>query len=131
MSKKPKCAGTLCPCGSGLALEACCGPKLAGEPAATPEALMRSRYTAYVLGRDDYVLATWAPETRPAVLFEKGEARPKWIGLTVLSASSENDAGFVHFVARARTSSGAIKLEEKSRFRRENGRWLYVDGSFD
>ena len=131
MSKKKAGASALCPCGSGLTLAECCGPKLAGEPAQTPEALMRSRYTAYALGDDAYVLATWAPETRPAALFEKGEARPKWIGLAVLSASSEGDEGTVHFVARARTSSGAMRLEEKSRFRRENGRWLYVDGSFD
>ena len=117
MSKKKAGASALCPCGSGLTLAECCGPKLAGEPAQTPESLMRSRYTAYALGDDAYVLATWAPETRPAALFEKGEARPKWIGLTVLSASSENDSGFVHFVARARTSSGALRLEEKSRFR--------------
>ncbi len=90
---------------------------------------MRSRYTAYATGNDDYVLSTWAEETRPAVLFEAGEARPKWISLEILSADEEGDIGHVHFVARARTSAGAMKLEEKSRFRREkDGRWLYVDG---
>lgn len=130
MGKKPGKKADLCPCGSGLAFSACCGPRLSGDaPAPTPEALMRSRYTAYVKGADDYVLATWAEETRPARLFEAGEARPKWISLEVLSSDEEGDSGHVHFVARARTSAGAIKMEEKSRFRREaDGRWLYVDG---
>ena len=89
MSKKKAGAAALCPCGSGLTLAECCGPKIAGEPAATPEALMRSRYTAYALGDDAYVLATWAPETRPAELFDKGGTRRKCICLAVLSAFSE------------------------------------------
>ena len=92
---------------------------------------MRSRYAAYALGLDDYVLATWAPETRPTVLFEAGEARPKWLSLEVKASSESGDEGFVHFAAKGRTSGGAFKLEEKSRFRRENGCWLYVDGTFD
>ena len=130
MGKKPGKKADFCPCGSGLAFSACCARYLSGEASApTPEALMRSRYTAYAKGADDYVLATWAEETRPARLFEAGEARPKWISLEVLSSDEEGDAGRVHFVARARTSAGAMKMEEKSRFRRESdGRWLYVDG---
>ena len=129
MSKKQGKKGGLCPCGSGRLFDACCGRYLSGSPAPTPEALMRSRYTAYATGADDYVLSTWADETRPAVLFEAGEARPKWISLDILSADESGDTGHVHFVARARTSAGAMKLEENSRFRREkDGRWLYVDG---
>lgn len=129
--KKGRATDALCPCGSGRSLEACCGRWHAGTPAPTPEALMRSRYAAYALGLDDYVLATWAPETRPAVLFEAGEARPKWLSLEVKASSESGDEGFVHFAAKGRTSGGAFKLEEKSRFRRENGCWLYVDGTFD
>ena len=63
-----------CPCGqrsgrSLATLAACCGPRLSGEqPAPDAEALMRSRYTAYVLGHADYLLATWHERTRPATL---------------------------------------------------------------
>ncbi len=129
--KKSKAAKTVCPCGSGLSFDACCGRWLAGEPAPTPEVLMRSRYVAYVLENDQYVLETWATETRPEVLFEPGEVRPKWLSLTVLEAREAGDEGFVHFIARGRTSQGAFKLEEKSQFRREDGRWLYVKGHFE
>src|SRR5690606_3746516 len=46
---------TPCSCGSGRAGDACCGPLLAGAAAAgTAEALMRSRYCAYVHGARDY-----------------------------------------------------------------------------
>ena len=129
--KKSKACDAPCPCGSGAALAACCGRLHAGEAAATPEALMRSRYSAYALGLDDYVMETWAPETRPAVLFEAGEERPKWLSLAIISPPEDGDAGTVHFVARGRTSQGAFRLDENSRFRRENGRWLYVDGTLD
>ncbi|WP_410106547.1 YchJ family protein, partial [Sutterella wadsworthensis] len=60
----------LCPCGSGRRFADCCGLYLSGGSQAlgapTPEALMRSRYSAYACGDDAYVLATWAPETRPS-----------------------------------------------------------------
>ncbi len=115
-----------CPCGSGRRYGECCQPYHAGAAAPTPEALMRSRYSAYVLGLDDYVLATWAPETRPAALFSRGQARPKWFRLVV--HGSDAAQATVHFTALARTSTGVMRLEEKSRFRQENGRWVYVDG---
>ena len=58
-----------CPCGSGRAYPACCGPYLDQSlPAPTAEALMRARYTAYTLKREDYLLATWDPAHRPAQL---------------------------------------------------------------
>lgn len=91
---------------------------------------MRSRFTAYALRDDGYVLSTWAPETRPAALFAPGEQRPKWFSLKVLSASESGGEGTVHYVALARSASGAVRLEEVSRFRREAGRWLYVGGTF-
>ena len=95
---------------------------------------MRSRYTAYALGDDEYVLATWAPETRPETLFAPGEARPKWMRLTVHSSATAPDGqtGEVTFTALARTARGAMKLTEHSRFRRDaDGHWLYVDGDID
>lgn len=138
MTKK-KAQPETCPCGSGLEYAVCCGALHAGAAAATPEALMRSRYAAYALGLEDYLLATWAPETRPERIFEPGEVPLKWVSLAVLASGEtpgtedEPDAGFVDFVARARSSRGAVKLAEHSRFRREKqgalaGRWFYVDG---
>lgn len=88
---------------------------------------MRSRYSAYACGDDAYVLATWAPETRPSRLFEPGEARPKWMKLKVLghSTAADGQSGEVHFRAVARTAHGALKMEEHSHFRRdEEGHWL-------
>ena len=142
MTKKKKALSETCPCGSGLAYAACCGALHAGAAAATPEALMRSRYAAYALGLEDYLLATWAPETRPERIFEPGEAPLKWVSLEVRASGetpgtgAEPDTGFVDFVARARSSRGAVKLSEHSRFRREKTgdaarRWLYVDGDIE
>ena len=87
---------------------------------------MRSRYSAYVLGLIDYLLATWHPSAAPGEL----ELSPvKWLGLEVLHAQSAGDAGVVEFVARLRDGSGrAQRMHETSRFVREGGRWYYIDG---
>lgn len=123
---------TECPCGSGRELAACCGPwhlgLALGRYPDTPEALMRSRYSAYVLGLIDYLLATWHPSTAPGEL----ELQPvKWLGLEVRHSAASGDAGVVEFVARCRNSLGrAERLHELSRFVREGGRWYYIDGEF-
>ena len=88
---------------------------------------MRSRYSAYVLALEPYLLATWHESTRPpAISFEAGV---KWLGLNVKSASENADSAEVEFVARYRVGGGsAVRMQERSRFVRENGRWFYVDG---
>ena len=118
-----------CPCDSGQTYVDCCGPWHAGLAqglhAPTPETLMRSRYSAYVLGLIDYLLATWHPATAPGEL----ELPPlKWLGLEVLLAQSTAQAGVVEFVARCRENGRAQRMHETSRFVREQGRWYYVDG---
>jgi len=121
-------ASLACPCGSGLSLQACCGRWHAGVPAPSAEALMRSRYSAYALGLEDYLLATWHPETRPSAL-NLGDGPPvRWLGLQVLEASENADGGSVHFVARYKARGRPGFIDEKSRFKRVDGRWLYVDG---
>lgn len=86
---------------------------------------MRSRYSAYVLGLIDYLMATWHPGTAPGDL----ELQPvKWLGLEVRHAEMAGDAGVVEFVARCKVNGRAERMEESSRFVRENGRWLYIDG---
>ena len=117
-----------CPCGSGLTYGKCCEPLHEGEPAASPEALMRSRYTAYALRLDGFVLASWDKKTRPEELFVDGEPRPKWFSLKVESTRVEGDKGYVTVLAKARTAMGVITIHEASRFRRDGETWVYVDG---
>jgi SEC-C motif-containing protein len=119
-----------CPCGAGSAYSACCGQYL--SQSAIPhhaEALMRSRYTAYTLEHDEYLLATWHPSTRPATLDFLSEPRRKWLGLTVKRhEQSPPSQAIVEFVAHFKIGGRAHRLHEISRFVCENGRWLYVDG---
>ena len=133
--------GRLAPAGPGgskgksatpLAFAGCCGRYLAApglEASAAPDAesLMRSRYTAFVCERADYLQATWHASTRPADLdFEPGA---RWLGLQVRShRAMGEDRAEVEFVARYRVGGRAVRLHETSRFVREGGRWLYVDG---
>jgi SEC-C motif-containing protein len=118
-----------CPCGSGRAYLDCCQPIHANVNAPTPEALMRSRYSAYVLGQLRYLMDTWHASTAPGDL----ELPPtKWLGLEVLNHSEQGDAGVVEFVARYKVNGRMETLHEISRFVREGtgdaARWLYIDG---
>ena len=92
---------------------------------------MRSRYSAYVLGLEDYLLATWHGSTRPAALNLGVEAPEKWLGLEVRAHAASDDTATVEFVARCRVGGRAQRLHEVSRFVREDGRWYYVDGMLD
>ena len=96
--------------------------------ASTAEALMRSRYSAYVFDMRDYLQKTWHPDTRPVV--SPPEAGLKWLGLTVHEAwQSTSDEAFVRFTARYKIGgTRAQKLQELSRFVRVNGVWYYMDG---
>jgi len=120
-----------CPCGSGANYEACCGQWHAGAaPAPDAAALMRSRYSAFVLDQLDYLLATWHPSTRPSSL-EPNPPGLQWLGLDVRRhEQTDADHAIVEFVARNRLNGRASRLHETSRFVCEAGRWLYVDGDF-
>lgn len=113
-----------CPCSSGRPLAACCAPVIAGADAATAEALMRSRYTAYVLGEWDYLRRSWHPDTRPSRV---SSTNTEWLGLTIV-ASSETS---VEFIAGFREQGRVMALHETSRFARDGGRWRYIDGVCD
>jgi SEC-C motif-containing protein len=110
---------------------ACCGRYLddfGATPAPDAESLMRSRYTAFVRERADYLLATWHAGHRPAQLdFDAGT---RWLGLEVKEHRPvDADHAEVEFVARQRDAAGrAHRLHERSRFVREGGRWYYLDG---
>jgi SEC-C motif domain protein len=126
-----------CPCGGlgadrrPLAFPACCGRYLDDFPNTTApdaESLMRSRYTAFVCERADYLLATWHVSRRPGRI--EFEPAMKWLGLAVTS-HRQADAGHaeVEFIARQKPAAArAVRLHERSRFVREDGRWYYVDG---
>jgi SEC-C motif-containing protein len=121
----------LCPCQSARNYADCCGRYHAGALhllAPTAEALMRSRYSAFVRELGDYLLATWHASTRPAQI-EPNETGLRWLGLeikrhTVIDA----DHASVEFVARSKLGGRAQRLHEISRFVREDQRWYYVDG---
>ena len=119
-----------CPCGSGLPFSRCCAPLLAGETqAATAQALMRSRYTAFTLRDAAYLRHTWHASTRPATLDLDEAPHPKWIGLKIVQAPEPNgEQATVEFIARYRIGGRAHRLHEISRFVREHGCWHYVDG---
>jgi SEC-C motif-containing protein len=120
-----------CPCSSNKNYADCCANYLQGEVAPTAEALMRSRYTAYTLKREDYLLATWHPSTRPAQLDLAEPNATKWAGLEVkrheLSAQ-QPDHAIVEFVARYKVRGRAHRLHEVSRFVQEGEKWFYLDG---
>ncbi|MFJ4566893.1 YchJ family protein [Streptomyces caelestis] len=117
-----------CPCGLPQAYEACCGRYHSGTAAApTAEALMRSRYSAFVKGDAGYLLRTWHPRTRPGTL--ELDPRTRWAGLEILDTSDGSafhSGGTVEFRASYRGGS----LHERSRFERVDGAWVYVDGEF-
>ncbi|MFN3985352.1 MAG: YchJ family protein [Rhodocyclaceae bacterium] len=119
-----------CACGSGTPVAQCCARFITG--AATPpdaEALMRSRYTAFTETREDYLLASWHPDTRPASLDLAADAGQKWLGLSVISHTPiDEHHAEVEFVARYKIGGRACRLHERSRFERLDGRWYYRDG---
>src|SRR5262245_46704431 len=124
-----------CPCESGRPYDACCGPLLEGsEHAATAEALMRSRYTAFVRGAVDYLLDTYDPATRdPAErgAIENWSRGATWLGLQIVATErggAGDEDGVVEFRASYRQGDVVRVHHERSRFRRSDGRWYYLDG---
>lgn len=127
-----------CPCGSQKPYRDCCEPAISGiRPATTAEALMRSRYTAFALGQADYLVETLAPEQRQpdeaGVLAEQLKTTT-WTGLRILDTrdgGEQDRRGEVEFEASFSTGNEKGRLHERSRFRREQGRWVYVDGDVE
>ena len=130
----------LCPCGGAPAAikrkgaEAgfadCCGRYIVQEQL-PPDALhlMRSRYTAFVLENEAYLLRTWQKTNRPGKLeFDVGA---KWLGLDIKDYVQKGlqegqETAEVEFVARVRVAGKATRLHERSRFVCQDGQWLYV-----
>ena len=120
-----------CPCGSSLSYDNYCAPYHGGAIAASAEALMRSRYCAYVLALEPYLLATWHSSTRPRSLDLAANDQTRWLGLEVRRHESCPGPGgnaIVEFVARYKIAGRAFRLHETSRFLHQDGRWFYLDG---
>ena len=115
-----------CPCGAGPSYAECCGRFHRGEAAApTALALMRSRYSAFVAGDAGYLRDTWHPRTRPPRV--EPDAARRWTGLEIVATERGgpfDTEGVVEFAAH---HAGGVQ-RERSRFVREDRRWLYVDG---
>ncbi|GAB2838612.1 YchJ family protein [Microbacterium insulae] len=119
-----------CPCGSGSEFGGCCGPVLRGSPAPTAERLMRSRYTAFVVGDARYLAKTWHPGTKPDAI--ELDPAQRWTGLEIIdveAGGSADSRGVVEFRASWRHGRDTGMLRERSRFRRQGERWWYVDGA--
>lgn len=122
-----------CPCYSGKAYTDCCQPLHNGTPAPDAERLMRSRYSAYALKLPEYILHTWHQDTQPKSLTQEDLGGIKWLKLQVLSHEQPDaDTAFVKFVATFQSGNQKKEqLTEYSRFSRESGQWLYIDGQPD
>lgn len=124
-----------CPCCSGLQYSLCCGRYLSGEEIpASPEALMRSRYTAYSRHDVDYLLATWHSTHRSAELrqaLSENASLTRWQGLNIVAceAGSHVNEAYVTFFARYVENERSGAVYERSRFVREDQRWYYIDGT--
>ncbi|MGW2959609.1 YchJ family protein [Streptomyces sp. NPDC001220] len=124
-SRRQPAAG--CPCGLAETYEKCCGRFHRGAAAPTAEALMRSRYSAFVRRDEPYLLRTWHPRTRPGRLdLDPGM---RWTGLEIL-ATTDGTAFHATGTVTFRASFKGGSLHEVSRFERVDGAWVYLDGDF-
>lgn len=126
---------SMCPCGSDKSLDDCCLPIISGQcDAQTAEALMRSRYVAFTLANVDYLMRTWHTRYRPVRDRKKILAWAKsvnWIGLQVIDVKDglpDDQEVVVEFRAMFVEAGSMSHIHERSRFEREKGKWVYVNG---
>lgn len=123
---------TSCPCGTGKNYENCCGPFIEGkEKPQTPEALMRSRYTAYTQANIDYIVKTMRGAAMQDFSVQEAEAwakRVKWRGLEVISSNTIplKGMGHVEFKAMFEDNNQVQTMYELSMFQFDSGQWFYI-----
>ena len=120
-----------CVCGSNKPFGQCCQPLLDDiRPAATPEELMRSRYSAYALGGyGKYLLSTWfAPMAKDMSTAQLSRLDVDWITLQIIDTGVEDNSGWVEFKASYKENNNIIEMHEKSVFIRQGSRWFYIGG---
>ncbi|MBS0288448.1 MAG: hypothetical protein JSS07_00250 [Proteobacteria bacterium] len=121
---------TPCPCNNENSYEACCGAYIECDAfPLTPEALMRSRYSAFVLGKISYL-----KNTMKGLPFDE-ESTKKWLenihweGLKIIQTQNKSEQlGFVSFMAKYTCQGKKLAICEKSEFHKINDRWFYVGG---
>lgn len=125
----------LCPCGSGIAFDSCCGPFLMEQARPkTAVQLMRSRYCAYAMASIDYLYKTSGAKVRKEFDAEntrKWAESGKWNGIEILSTeggSEVDDVGFVEFIAKYSVNETEFKHHERSEFAKVDGVWVFIDG---
>lgn len=132
--KMDKAIKERCPCGTGKRYGECCLPIHEGALAETPEALMRSRYSAFYFNLDPYLLESWHSSTRPESLEVEDAPKIKWLLLKIRQTGKDlkdrEAPDFVEFEARYSVNGKAGKFIERSRFLKEAGHWRYLDGEF-
>jgi len=126
---------THCPCQSGKDYAECCGPIIQGKrPAATAEALMRSRYSAFAKAETEYLETSLHPDFRSdfdATATKKWSEQSEWTGLEIVGTeggTDQDETGIVEFIAAYRQSSGHCSHHERAEFQRLDGTWYYTDG---
>jgi SEC-C motif-containing protein len=118
-----------CPCGSDKPYSDCCEPFHLGQSAPTAETLMRSRYTAFTLGLEPYLLQTWHKNTRPPALNLADDESTQWLALQIKSTAKTNEhSATVAFVAHYKIAGRAYRMYELSEFLLVDGLWFYLSG---
>ncbi|MFA5040077.1 MAG: YchJ family metal-binding protein [Bdellovibrionales bacterium] len=124
---------SLCPCGSNKDFASCCEPYLKGQPVPTAESLMRSRYSAHVMGNIDHLERTYTIKERGKSYRENIKRtidETKWLGLEILSTKDggkDDQTGQVEYAYRYVRDGQAYLQQELGNFLRENGSWLFKD----
>ncbi len=120
----------ICPCQSGKKYDLCCRIiHQDQQKAELPEQLMRARYSAYMLCKKDFILGSWAFETRPEVLTIKSETR--WFSLEIVDSgpvSAQSTSAHVSFIAKYIEDKTIFILEEQSTFIKRSNCWFYLSG---
>ena len=121
-----------CPCGATESYQACCGLFIEGkEKPATPEQLMRSRYTAYALAKVEYIGSTMygrASKDFDMEVARKWAKKIKWMKLEIINSDTDGDKGHVEFIAHFNDNGKASAFHELSEFAKKDGEWFYIDG---
>ncbi|MDB2613995.1 YchJ family metal-binding protein [Chlamydiales bacterium] len=118
----------LCPCHSSKSYKTCCKTFHDGTLPNTPTELMRSRYSAYSMGLNDYIMKTTHPMNPQAHQSETPYKGLNFYGLTIITEKIDGDKGWVTFIANIKQLNQDLSFKEKSTFIKENGQWLYLAG---
>lgn len=117
-----------CPCGAQKLYSNCCQPLHQGQEASDAEALMRSRFSAFSLHLEDYLLSSWHPVTRPEEI--QLDTETQWKRLEIINSTNDQQQGSVHFKAYYKEQGHWHLLEETSKFLFEKGHWYYHSGNY-